>query len=376
MRERDEPVGDDDLKPEGDLSDFWAPANLRDRTMRSMKLTRISGGTAESGTARVSARNSPAVTLSTRGTITPGVSTRYRGGLDAIRKADTWRVTPGIAPTRATFDFGHFFGRAGGERGGGDDTSNGRKVHPYRRQRVLSADEGFGNAPCAGARASCINTNRGYSRSSRKATRRAALRDKVCWSLQEILQQIDKWLILARKRLTFARRPGLRTDYNTRKDSYCGVWAQGPANTCCTNTPPGSAPRKSNYGRQSSYSFYKLAISTSMSSQAGRGHQKTTLPKAKKKKRFNLARADLDRTPQPPRTCLAPSPAPPPPPPGPLPRLTAFPRSKLMRLDLPTLGMPTTMATAPVVANPPRVAPRSLAQASSLCTLVPVRPQA
>lgn len=47
-----------------------------------------------------------------------------------------------------------------------------------------------------------------------------------------------------------------------------------------------------------------------------------------------------------------------------------------MRLDLPTLGMPTTIATAPVVANSPRLAPRSLTQASSLCTLVPVRPQA
>ena len=87
--------------------------------MRNMKLTKMSGGTAESGTARVSARNSPAVTLSTRGTITPGVSTRYRGGLDAIRNADTWRVTPGIAPTRATFQFRQYFGPArGGEIGG------------------------------------------------------------------------------------------------------------------------------------------------------------------------------------------------------------------------------------------------------------------
>ena len=138
-RRRDEPATGIDLESEGALSDFWAPVNLRDRTMRSMKLTRISGGTAESGTALVSARNSPAVTLSTRGTITPGVSTRYRGGLDAIRKADTWRVTPGMAPTRATFHIRVFLGPGGGERG-----MQGAKVRNRSAGecRAISADDG------------------------------------------------------------------------------------------------------------------------------------------------------------------------------------------------------------------------------------------
>ena len=72
-------------------------------------------------------------------------------------------------------------------------------------------------------------------------------------------------------------------------------------------------------------------------------------------------------------TCLASSP--PPPPPRPCAR-SAFPLSKFMRLDLPTLGMPTTIATVPVVENSPLLAPFSRAQASSLFTLVPVRPQA
>lgn len=82
---------------------------------------------------------------------------------------------------------------------------------------------------------------------------------------------------------------------------------------------------------------------------------------------------------QPFRTCLAPSPAPPPPPPPlppPLQRLFAFPRSRLIRLDLPTFGMPTTIATAPVVENSPLLAPRSLAHARSLLTLAPVLPHA
>lgn len=45
-----------------------------------------------------------------------------------------------------------------------------------------------------------------------------------------------------------------------------------------------------------------------------------------------------------------------------------------MMLDLPTFGMPTTMATTPAVANVPRLAPCSRAQARSLLTLAPVRP--
>lgn len=68
-----------------------------------MKATRISGRTADSGTARHSASRNPTVDQVTLGTITPGVSTRYKGGLVAMQKADTWRVTPGVGPTRATY---------------------------------------------------------------------------------------------------------------------------------------------------------------------------------------------------------------------------------------------------------------------------------